>query len=113
MRAIALRGAMCDPGDKLAPDHERLLLEFTEWTIAPYRHSGPFDFANAEFLRRGADLFFEISRRRYTRTIPMSAMVSRAYFSLYGLFYRLGACIDVRLICDDEARVTGWDVPRA
>ena len=106
---LTRRGAMLGPDEDLPPEHAQLLLDFMDWCAEPYWCEGAFDFGQGEYLRRGVTLATEISRRRYTRTMPMSALISRYYFSFNAFLYRLGARVPCKAIADDEARVTGWD----
>jgi hypothetical protein len=99
---------MLGPHEALPIDHLQMLLDYMDWCAEPIWHEGPFDFGQSEYLRRGVALATEISRRRYTRTMPMSAMISRFYLSFTAFLYRLGARVDARGISQEEAGKVGW-----
>jgi hypothetical protein len=103
------RGAMLGPDERLPAEHWQMILGYMDWCAEPYLFEGTFDFGDGEYLRRGVALATEISRRRYTRTVPMSALISRYYFSFNAFLYRLRARVRCRAIADEEAQVTGWD----
>jgi len=111
---LTRRGAMLGPDEQLPAEHTQMLLDYLDWCAEPYWCEGAFDFGqgDGEYLRRGVALATEISRRRYTRTMAMSALISRYFFSFNAFLYRLRARVPCKTIGDEEARVTGWDAGR-
>jgi aarF domain-containing kinase len=88
---------------------QRLAVESAELWWAPRLQDGPYNYADPEPLRRSAQLFGEMTRKRYTRAQPVTALFSRQDFGNRALFHRLGACIDIHPIRDEEVQSTGWD----
>ena len=50
-----------------------------------------------------------MAAKRYSRARPCTPVISRQYFGLRSMLYRLKAKIDVRPICEEEIKATGWD----
>ena len=87
----------------------RLLEGFSDWCWSSRYCGGEFDFGDEADFRRGVDLFAQLIARRYGRGRSSSAVVTRQQFGLRSIFYRLKARFDVRPICEEELKVTGWD----
>lgn len=93
------------------PEHLTLLERLCDWTWRPIRCRGPFDFGDGAFLVEGAEVFREITRKRYTRSEPLCVLSARMFFGLFAMLYRLGARVDMRRIGEDEARAAGEELP--
>jgi aarF domain-containing kinase len=97
-------------GDEPA-DAERIRLveEFSDWCWSSRYCCGEFDFGDEADFRRGVDLFARLVARRYGRGRPFSPVVTRQQFGLRSIIYGLKATFDVRPICEEEIKATGWD----
>src|SRR5262245_28285336 len=107
---VAFTRDWCEMGND--PNHEeflRLAVESAEIWWAARLQDGPYDYADPEPLRRSAQLFGEMTRKRYTRAQPVTPLFSRQDFGQRALFHRLGARIDIHPIRDEEVQATGWD----
>jgi hypothetical protein len=82
-----------------------LLEESYQWVCEPIQYEGPFDFGNAEHLRRGIQGVIGLLRKRYTRSHPMYLYLNRSVFGLRALLYRLRAQVEVKALHLQEARV--------
>jgi len=91
------------------PERIRLMEEFADWCWRSRYCGGEFDFGDEADFRRGVDLFTEMVRKRYSRARPSTPTVSRHQFGWRSIYYRLKAKIDVRPICEEEVKATGWD----
>lgn len=106
-----MKRCTCIPEDaSLDPEHAALLERFIEWTWEPIRQRGPFDFGDGQYLLRGAEVFRELSRKRFTRSEPLCVLSGRMYFGLFAMLYRLRACVDMRAIGEEEARAAGEEM---
>jgi hypothetical protein len=100
----------CQIGDEARhAEWLQLAVEYCELSWAARIQDGPYDYSDPEPLRRSAQLFGELTRKRYTRAQQVTSLFTRQEFGLRTLFLRLGACIDIHPIRDEEVRGTGWD----
>jgi predicted unusual protein kinase regulating ubiquinone biosynthesis (AarF/ABC1/UbiB family) len=90
-------------------DQLRLSDEFADWCWHARYCGGEFDFSDEADFRRGIDLFAQMVAKRYSRARPCTPIISRQQFGWRSILYRLKARFDVRLICEEELRATGWD----
>jgi predicted unusual protein kinase regulating ubiquinone biosynthesis (AarF/ABC1/UbiB family) len=107
----AKRSVALGENDPIDPEHQRLLEKLIEWTWRPGRHRGPFDFGDGQFLREGAEIFQELTRKRLTRGEPLCVFAARMFFGLFAMLYRLRARVDRRAIGEEEARAAGEELP--
>jgi predicted unusual protein kinase regulating ubiquinone biosynthesis (AarF/ABC1/UbiB family) len=106
-----LKRSVCLAEDApIDPEHQRLLERLADWSWRPGRHRGPFDFGDGEFLREGAEVFREMTRKRCTRGEPLCVLIARRDFGLFSILYRLRARVDRRAIGVEEARAAGEQV---
>lgn len=87
----------------------QLCCNFAKWCWKPYYDSGPFDFADSEYLQKGVDMVQALVKKRVTRSHPTQLMQFRWQVGAWMLQYRLGACIDPRPILQEEVRAADWD----
>jgi aarF domain-containing kinase len=87
----------------------RLSDEFTHWNWRSRFQGGEFDFGDEADFRRGVQLFGQLVAKRYSRSRPCTPSISRQLFGLRSMLYRLKARVDIRAICEDEIKATGWD----
>jgi aarF domain-containing kinase len=92
-------------------DRERLQLseEFADWSWRPRYCRGEFDFGDETDFRRGVALFSQMVAKRYSRSRPCTPVMARHQFGLRAMVYRLQAKFDVRPICEEEVKLSGWD----
>ena len=96
-----MRRARVPEKDIQDPELMRLTEEMSRWTMEPDRES-PFDFGDEAHLKRGVELFTEISLKRRARCHPVYVYFYRSVFGLKALLYRLAAKVDVKTIHDRE-----------
>jgi hypothetical protein len=87
----------------------RLCCDFAKWCWKPYYGSGPFDFADSEYLQRGVNMVQSLVKKRVNRSHPTQLMQFRWQVGAWMLQYRLGACIDPKPILHEEVRAAGWN----
>jgi hypothetical protein len=90
-------------------DRLRLLDEYSDWSWRPRYCNGEFDFGDDAYFRRGVELFIEMVKKRYSRARPCSPVISRQFFGMVSILYRLKAKLDWRPLCEEEVKATGWD----
>lgn len=95
--------------DSADQDRLRLCERMTEWQWRARSQRGEFDFSVTADYRYGVDLFFEMLRKRYSRSRACTPAITRQYFGWRAMLYRLGAKIDIARIAEEEVKVTGWD----
>ena len=94
------------PGQRVDPEHLRLLEEFCDWLWTPARHDGPFDFGDPESFNRGVRLIAEIMRRRHWRSRPVNIWIERTHLGLRAMLYHLKARVDFGALLPRETTVT-------
>jgi predicted unusual protein kinase regulating ubiquinone biosynthesis (AarF/ABC1/UbiB family) len=105
----ALRQSLARVSDltpKQAADDARMevLTRFTDWAWEPVIHEGPFDFSDPDYFRRGAQVYGEALRGRYTRSRPANTWMCKAIFGLRAMLTRLKARVDVGAIYRAERK---------
>ena len=75
------------------------------WQLEPWLTEGLFDFGDREFFRRGIDSFVEITRKRYTRGMPLHLWSTRFILGARAIVYRLQGRCDFKKI---YARESAW-----
>jgi hypothetical protein len=103
----ALRGPLARGSDltpKQAADDARmkLIVELSDWAWEPILHEGPFDFGDPDHFRRGAELYGQCLRRRYTRSRPANTWMIKCIFGLRAMLAHLRARVDLGAIVRAE-----------
>jgi predicted unusual protein kinase regulating ubiquinone biosynthesis (AarF/ABC1/UbiB family) len=104
MRQALLRAADLTP-EGCDDEHLRHLEQYCDWIWEPVLHDGPFDFGDAGYFQRGLDLFGEVVRRRYVRSIPVNTWLGKSFFGLRAILTRLRARVDLGAIVRQETTV--------
>ncbi|MBS0260952.1 MAG: AarF/ABC1/UbiB kinase family protein [Planctomycetes bacterium] len=95
-----------DPADQ---DRLRLSEQLAECQWRARSLATEFDFGDEADFRRGVDLFFEMVRKRYSRSRACTPTISRQYYGWRSLLYQLRAKINLTPIAEEEIKATGWD----
>lgn len=105
LRAVIRAG---DLTPRQAKDDKRIkvLREWAEWVWMPMVHDGAFDFGNPDYFKRGTELYGELMRRRYVRSLPVNIWLSRCFYGVRALLARLRAHVDMRAVWKQETTVT-------
>jgi predicted unusual protein kinase regulating ubiquinone biosynthesis (AarF/ABC1/UbiB family) len=104
IRRALIRAADLDP-QGCDPQHLRTLERYSDWIWEPIHHDGPFDFGNGDYFSRGLDLFGEIVRRRYMRSLPVNTWLGKSFLGLRAILTRLRARVDLGAIVRQETTV--------
>ncbi len=89
----------------------KLILELADWAWKPILHEGPFDFGDLDYFRRGAAMYGECLRRRYTRSRPANTWMIKCIFGLRAMLAHLKARVDLGIIFREETTVSEGEVP--
>ncbi len=102
LRDPLARGSDLTP--KQAADDARMqvLVELSDWAWEPILHEGPFDFGDPAHFRRGAELYGQCLRQRYTRSRPSNTWMIKCIYGLRAMLNRLGARVDLGAIVRAE-----------
>jgi predicted unusual protein kinase regulating ubiquinone biosynthesis (AarF/ABC1/UbiB family) len=92
-----LRVAGADEKHLSNPEYIALMRESCNWIMEPLAVNGPFNFGQAEHLRRGIDIISRITLKRYTRSHPMFIYWNRSLIGIRALMYQLAAQVDVEI----------------
>jgi predicted unusual protein kinase regulating ubiquinone biosynthesis (AarF/ABC1/UbiB family) len=105
----AMRRALARAADLTPPhadrEHLALLKQYADWVWEPVLNEGPFDFGDPGYFRRGLDLFGEVVRRRYLRSLPVNTWLGKSFFGLRAILTRLRARVDLGAIVRRETTV--------
>jgi aarF domain-containing kinase len=106
----AVRNAMIRAGDltqRQINDEPRMqrMQEWAEWVWEPMKHDGPFDFGDPGYFRRGIDIYGELVRHRYVRSLPLNIWLSKCFYGVRAILARLDAHVDMRAIWKQETSV--------
>jgi hypothetical protein len=85
----------------------KLIVQFSDWAWEPILHKGPFDFGDLDYFRRGAEMYGQSLRRRYTRSRPANTWLIKSIFGLRAMLARLKARVDMGAIFRVETNVSG------
>ncbi|MCP5118812.1 MAG: hypothetical protein GY953_48995 [bacterium] len=111
LQELILYGIDARPGDRVDPEHLRLVEEFCDWLWTPARHDGPFDFGDPESFTRGMRLIAEILRRRHWRSRAVNIWIERAHMGLRAMLYHLKARVDFGALLPRETTETTVTIP--
>jgi aarF domain-containing kinase len=96
-------------GDEIDPAQMATHIGFGKWMWRPYWHDGPFDFGDPAYMREGMELFVALGRARISSPwLPMNMFITRWYFGMVAMLYRLRARVDVQSIYLRERVAAGW-----
>ena len=93
------------PDQPIHPDHMSLLERLSDWLWEPAKHEGPFDFSDPEYFKRGVDMFADVMRGRYFRTLPLNIWIDRNFVGLRAMLYHLRARVDFGALLRQETTV--------
>ena len=85
----------------------KLIARFSDWACEPILRQGPFDFSDLDYFRRGAAMYGEALRRRYTRSRPANTWMLKSIFGLRAMLARLKARVDLGVIFRAEVAAPG------
>ncbi|MHC4416542.1 MAG: ABC1 kinase family protein [Planctomycetota bacterium] len=105
MRQALMRAADLTEPQKRDEQRLELLEQYCDWIWEPVVKDGPFDFGDPGYFRRGIDLYGEILRRRYVRSLPVNTWLGKSFFGLRAMLSRLKARVDLGAIVRSETTV--------
>jgi len=103
--AAMARAADLTPRQRAEQRRMELYREWSKWLWEPIRHSGPFDFGDESYFRRGMELYREIMERRYVRSLPVNLWITKSFVGVRAMLTRLRARVDFGAIHAAETTV--------
>lgn len=100
--AIAKACLFDNPG-MMSADHLDTVRRGFSWFMEPWLQEGLFDFGDRDFFRRGIDNMIEMTRKRYTRSVPLTLWSNRFTFGGRAFCYKLKGRCEFRKIFKQEA----------
>jgi len=106
----AINKSLARAGDltpRQAAEKERLRLfrEWAEWVWEPMRCEGPFDFGAPDYFQKGIQIYGDLLRRRFVRSLPLNVWLAKCFVGVRALLARLDAHVDMRTIWKQETYV--------
>jgi predicted unusual protein kinase regulating ubiquinone biosynthesis (AarF/ABC1/UbiB family) len=106
----AVRDALTQGADlteRQRQDRERMdLMEaWYDWMCEPTRTTEAFDFSNEEYLRRGMEIWRQLLRRRFVRSIPVNAWIAKSFIGLRAMLLKLRARVALGRVLREETSV--------
>ena len=108
LRTLMIRGGLLTPAQQADEKRLELMMEFGRWLWLPIREGGAFDFGDEAHIRKGIELFAEMTRRRYTRSMPLNTWLNRQFLGVRVLMHRLRARVRFNDIYVRERANGGW-----
>jgi len=105
IRKVLIRGADLTPRQQTDKDRIALLESWYDWTCEPILTEEPFDFGDESYIRRGMDIWGQLMRRRYIRSLPVNTWLARSFVGTRAMLYRLGARVPFGRIAREETSV--------
>jgi predicted unusual protein kinase regulating ubiquinone biosynthesis (AarF/ABC1/UbiB family) len=100
-----IRGADLTPRQQSEKERMDLLLRWYDWMWEPIVTTEPFDFSRESYFRRGMDLWRDLLRRRYVRTLPVNTWLTKSFVGLRALLFKLGARVPLGRLMREETSV--------
>lgn len=97
--------------DEIEPERLELMREYCDWVWAPLRCEGPFDFGKDGQFERGAKIYGEFTKRRWTRSMPVNVWLNKVFFGVRAMLCRLEARVDYREVMTSESTLGTQDGP--
>jgi len=106
----AVAASICRGGDltekqRRDPQRLELLTAWYDWMMEPVMTDAVFDFSDGTYFRRGMDLWREILRRRYVRTLPVNTWITRSFVGLRAMLTHMGARVPLGKLMREETTV--------
>lgn len=95
-------GTLQDP-NSIPPEYRRLAVDSIRWYWEPMWSREAFDFSSDAYQLRGLRSIAEMTRRGYTRSLPVFTWLQRAIYGVRAIYHALGARVDVRGLCLAES----------
>ena len=84
------------------------MINYADWMWEPMRSEEPFDYSDADVMRRGIELLQEFSSKWRPAQKPVNVFIQRSTLAGWGIQHRLRSSIPVKKIMDEEIQATGW-----
>ncbi len=105
VRRALIRGTDMTPKQQKDQSRMKLLEQWCDWLWEPLLHEGAFDFGDPTYFRRGVELYGEILKRRYVRSLPINTWLVKNFFGLRAILTQLKARVDLCALTAQETTV--------
>lgn len=105
IRAAVIRGSNLPPSRLDEHDRIDLMMKWYDWVCEPVVSTERFDFSDPAYFHRGMDLWRELMRKRYTRTVPVNTWITKSFVGLRALLFHLGSRVPLGTILREETSV--------
>lgn len=105
VRESLVRGADLTPRQRSDPARMALLESWFDWNWEPCSTDEPFDFGQESYFKRGMEIWAELMRRRYVRSLPVNTWIARNFVGVRAMLTRLGARVAMGKILREETSV--------
>lgn len=112
VRKAVIRGADLTARQQTEQERIDLMVAWYDWVCEPTMTDAPFDFSQESYFRRGMDLWRQLLRRRYVRTLPVNTWITKSFVGARAMLYRLGAHVALGKIMREESTVELPPPPR-
>ncbi len=89
--------------DQLEPERTALLREYVDWVWEPVRTHGPYDYGAPDQFQRGARIYGEFVKRRWTRAVPVNVWLAKTFFGVRAMLTHLKARVPYGDILREES----------
>jgi aarF domain-containing kinase len=105
IRRAVIRGSDLTAKQQTEKERIDLMMAWYDWVCEPVVTLDEFDFANENYFRRGMDLWKELLRRRYVRSLPVNTWITKSFVGSRAMLFRLGAHVPLGRIMREETSV--------
>jgi predicted unusual protein kinase regulating ubiquinone biosynthesis (AarF/ABC1/UbiB family) len=105
VRQAVIRGADLTPRQQQEQERIDLMVAWYHWVCEPVMTTETFDFGQVSYFRRGMELWRQLLRRRYIRTLPVNTWLTKSFLGMRAMLYGLGARVPFGRIMREETSV--------
>jgi predicted unusual protein kinase regulating ubiquinone biosynthesis (AarF/ABC1/UbiB family) len=87
-----------------------LIVEGFHYYTEPHIRNEPFDYGDADYVRRGVDWLKRVSKHRRMKQKPVNIFFHKQIFQGNAFGLRMGGRVNVKRLVDEEIKATGWDL---
>lgn len=105
MRRVLIRGGRLSEKQQQDETRMQLMHDWAEWVWEPslVDDGEEFDFGDASYFKRGAEIYGELCRRQYVRSEPLNTWLTRSFFGVRAILTELEAKFDYREIWKEHS----------
>ena len=105
MRRALIRAADMTTKQQADEARMKLLQRWSDWIWEPLLYDGSFDFGDLDYFRRGVEMYGEVLKRRYVRSLPVNTWLTKNFFGLRAILTHLKARVNMKELTAQESTV--------